>query len=157
MPVPVFCGFCIPETLYRKYSRNGTKQKPKFLFLRNEDGVRRRVEDTHQGSLTQPRRGLGLAHAWAWCGPPGRPPRSTQAKTLFPYTTLFRSRLLFRPVPRIFPVQLFWNTKTVGNRNWHCGHFGLQPSIEFCNRFGTFLHEYSMDGYHRTNALQIIH
>ena len=27
-----FLLFCISEKLYRKYSRNGTKQKPKFLF-----------------------------------------------------------------------------------------------------------------------------
>ena len=29
--------------------------------------------------------------------------------------------LLFRRIPRIFLDQLFWNTKTAENRNWHCG------------------------------------
>ena len=56
VPVPVFCCFWIPEKLYRKYSRNGTKQKPKFLISRNEDGVRRGVEEAPRGGLTCPRR-----------------------------------------------------------------------------------------------------
>jgi hypothetical protein len=33
VPVPVFCCFCIPEKLYRKYSQNWTKQKPNLLFF----------------------------------------------------------------------------------------------------------------------------
>lgn len=36
-----FCCFCFSEKLYRKYSRNWTKQKPKSIFYRNEDEVRR--------------------------------------------------------------------------------------------------------------------
>jgi hypothetical protein len=31
--LPVFCCFCVSEKLYRKYSRNWTKQKPNLLFL----------------------------------------------------------------------------------------------------------------------------
>jgi hypothetical protein len=32
----VFCYFCVSEKLYRKYSRNWTKQKPNLLFSRHE-------------------------------------------------------------------------------------------------------------------------
>ena len=65
-----FLLFLVSEKLHRKYSRNWMKQKPKFLFSRDEDGVRRRVEEGPQGGHTRPRRGLTLARAWGWCGPP---------------------------------------------------------------------------------------
>jgi hypothetical protein len=39
---PVFCCFCVSEKLHKKYSRNWTKQKPKFLFCPARDGVQSR-------------------------------------------------------------------------------------------------------------------
>jgi hypothetical protein len=36
-----FYCFCVSEKLHRKYSRNWTKQKPKFLFFPNRDRVQR--------------------------------------------------------------------------------------------------------------------
>src|SRR3546814_11677463 len=41
-----------------------------------------------------------------------RPPRSTRTDTLFPYTTLFRSKILDQDVG--FANQLFQNRQTVG-------------------------------------------
>jgi hypothetical protein len=52
---PVFCYFCVPEKLHRKYSRNWTKRSPKFLF----------PPDTRQSPKKSRRR------ARKWC-PPGR-------------------------------------------------------------------------------------
>ena len=80
MPVPVFCCFCISEKLYRKYSRNWTKQKPKFLFYRNEDGARRRDGEEPRGGHTKPRRWPGQA------APRGGGPTScTASRRLFAY------------------------------------------------------------------------
>ena len=53
---------------------DGTKAEDHILPANTED--REGVEETQQGGHTHPRRGLGLARAWAWCGPPGRPPTS---------------------------------------------------------------------------------
>jgi hypothetical protein len=39
---PVFCYFCVSEKLHKKYSRNWTKQKPKFLNFLTRDGVQSR-------------------------------------------------------------------------------------------------------------------
>ena len=74
MPVPLFCCFCIPEKLYRKYSRNETKQKPKFLISRNEDGVRRTTPGEgprHQATMGH---GPGTTRAMGSSGGPGQPP-----------------------------------------------------------------------------------
>ena len=70
-----FLLFLVSEKLYRKYSRNGTGQKLKFLFYRREDGDRRAVEDEPRGGHTRPRRVLGLARAWGWCRSPVAPLR----------------------------------------------------------------------------------
>jgi hypothetical protein len=59
VPVPCFCCFCVSENLYRKYYRNWTKQKPKFLFFPKHDRVQR-----WDGG--EP----GGGHATPWCGPP---------------------------------------------------------------------------------------
>jgi hypothetical protein len=62
---PVFCYFCVSEKLHRKYSRNWTKQKPKFLFFLTRDGVQ-----SWDGG------GLGAAHTMGWRGlAPGRATR----------------------------------------------------------------------------------
>jgi hypothetical protein len=89
--VSCFLLFCISGKLYRKYSRNSTKQKPKFIFYRNEDGVQRRFRGAPQGGHTCPLRGPGSGHAKGWSGPLGvhRPRPSTylftiSGKTLIP-------------------------------------------------------------------------
>jgi hypothetical protein len=46
---PVFCCFCVSKKLHKKYSRNWTKQKLKFLITRHEDGVQRRAGDRPRG------------------------------------------------------------------------------------------------------------
>jgi hypothetical protein len=56
---PVFCCFCVSEKLHRKYSRNWTKQKPKFLFFPTRDKVQSR-----DGG------GPGASHTIGWCGQP---------------------------------------------------------------------------------------
>src|SRR4051812_15116343 len=61
--VPVFCGFCILEKLYRKYSRNWTKQNQKFLFLPWRS---KRPEGSRRRSARRPRPRLGMA----WAPPP---------------------------------------------------------------------------------------
>ena len=71
-----FLLFCISEKLYRKYSRNCTKQKPKILFYHNKDEVRRRNEEAPQGGHTRPWCGACPGRAMGWCGPPRRPPTS---------------------------------------------------------------------------------
>ena len=45
------------SSLFRKYSRNWTKQKPNFLFFQRVHVVRRRVEEGQQGGHTTPRHG----------------------------------------------------------------------------------------------------
>jgi hypothetical protein len=58
---PVFCYFCVLEKLYRKYSRNWTKQKPnirKFTEASREPKRRRRRvtgRPHHQGARPAPR------------------------------------------------------------------------------------------------------
>jgi hypothetical protein len=56
---PVFCCFCVSEKLHKKYSRNWTKQKPKFLFFPTRDGIQSR-----DGG------GPGASHTIGWCGQP---------------------------------------------------------------------------------------
>jgi hypothetical protein len=65
---PVFCCFCVSEKLHRKYSRNWTKQKPKFLFFPIRDGVQSRDRGGPAGRRTIGWRGLPLARATRWCG-----------------------------------------------------------------------------------------
>ena len=118
VPVPCFLLFCISEKLYRKYSRNWTKQKLKSIFYRNEDRVQRGEEDRaarppHGAARVWPAPRGGLAPLWLLFVSPSD----------FVFVTVkYWLRLLFRPIPRIFPVQLFWNTKIAENRElalWH--------------------------------------
>jgi hypothetical protein len=61
----IFCCFCVSEKLHKKYSRNWTKQNPKFLFFPTRDGVQSRDEG-------EP----GASHTIGWRGPaPGRATR----------------------------------------------------------------------------------
>jgi hypothetical protein len=64
----IFCYFCVSEKLHRKYSRNWTKQKPKFLFFLTRDGVQSRDEGGPGARRTMGWRGLPLARASRWCG-----------------------------------------------------------------------------------------
>src|SRR3954467_6610240 len=56
-----FLLFLVSEKLYRKYSRNGTGQKPKFLICHWEDRVRRGAEG--RPDMRWPR-----AHLWPSLG-----------------------------------------------------------------------------------------
>jgi hypothetical protein len=56
---PIFWCFCVSEKLHRKYSRNWTKQKPKFLFFPKRDGVQSR-DGGEQGA----------SHSIGWRGQP---------------------------------------------------------------------------------------
>jgi hypothetical protein len=65
---PVFCCFCVSEKLHRKYSRNWTKQKPKFLFFPTRDGVQSRDGGGPEGSHTIGWRGPPPGRATRWWG-----------------------------------------------------------------------------------------
>jgi hypothetical protein len=65
---PIFCCFCVSEKLHRKYSRNWTKQKLKFLFFPTRDGVQSRDGGEPGASHTMGWRGLPLARATRWWG-----------------------------------------------------------------------------------------
>jgi hypothetical protein len=69
VPVPYFCCFCVSEKLHRKYSRNWTKQKPKFLFFLKRNGVLSRDGGEPGGGRTMAWRGPPPGHARVWCGP----------------------------------------------------------------------------------------
>jgi hypothetical protein len=66
---PVFCCFCVSEKLYRKYSWNWTKQKPKFIFFPTRHGLQSRDGEGPEGSHTMPWCGWPPGHAGLWCGP----------------------------------------------------------------------------------------
>jgi hypothetical protein len=65
--VPVFCYFYVSEKLHRKYSRNWTKQKLKFLITWHEDRVQRRAVGGPRGSHTRWWRGPSPGRATRWC------------------------------------------------------------------------------------------
>jgi hypothetical protein len=65
---PFFCCFCVSEKLHRKYSRNWTKQKPKFLFFLTRDGVQRRDGGELGASHTIGRHRLAPSRATRWWG-----------------------------------------------------------------------------------------
>jgi hypothetical protein len=70
---PVFCCFCVLEKLHRKYSRNWTKQNPKFLFFRHEMKYKANMEEGQRAAA--PCHGTG--HPWprqAMVWAPGPPP-----------------------------------------------------------------------------------
>jgi hypothetical protein len=63
---PVFCYFCVSEKLHRKYSRNWTKQKPKFLFFLKRDRVQDEIEGSQEAAT--PPHGTGHAQATPGAG-----------------------------------------------------------------------------------------
>jgi hypothetical protein len=64
----IFGYFCISEKLHKKYSRNWTKQKPKFLFFSTRDEVQSRDGGGPGASHTIGWRGQPLTHATRWWG-----------------------------------------------------------------------------------------
>jgi hypothetical protein len=60
---PVFCCFCVSKKLYRKYSRNWTKQNPNLLFFPKRREVWRWDGGGPEHGHTLGWRGLPLAHA----------------------------------------------------------------------------------------------
>jgi hypothetical protein len=95
---PIFCCFCVLEKLQRKYSRNWTKQKPKSLITRHEDGVQRRAGDGPEAGRTYWWRGLGLARATRGCD-----------HLVHPLTSLFRLYILLNE-KTLRPQTLFQKT-----------------------------------------------
>ena len=74
MPVPVFCCFWFQKSCRGNILGIGRdKNRSSYIYRANTED-REGVEDTQQGGHILAKRGLGLARAWAWCGPPGRPP-----------------------------------------------------------------------------------
>jgi hypothetical protein len=65
---PVFYCFCVSEKLHRKYARNWTKQKPKFLFFSTRDGVQSRDGGEPGASHTIGWRSPAPSHATRWWG-----------------------------------------------------------------------------------------
>jgi hypothetical protein len=82
--VPVSCWFYVSEKLHRKYSRNWTKRKPKFLFTWHEYGVQRREGGGPEGSRTIGWRGPPPGYTTRWCAPLVHP------LTLPPINSLWR-------------------------------------------------------------------
>jgi hypothetical protein len=68
VPVLVFCYFCVSEKLHRKYSRNWTEQKPKFLFFLTRDRVQSRDKGEPGASHTIGWCSLYPGHATRWWG-----------------------------------------------------------------------------------------
>lgn len=84
-----FLLFLVSEKLHMKYSRNWTKQKPKFLFFPYQ---RRRPGGSRRGATGWPGHGQARAHLWPHLGvvwapwppptPPLRPYKLRLGKTL---------------------------------------------------------------------------
>jgi hypothetical protein len=72
----VFYYFCVLEKQHRKYSRNWTKQKPKFLFFSD---MRRSPKQRWRGARGQPHHRVGRPSPWPRhqvVGPPSPPPNA---------------------------------------------------------------------------------
>ena len=72
----VFCCFWFQKSYTGNILGIGRDKSRRSYIYRANTEDREGVKDTQQGGHTHPRHGLGLARAWAWCGPPGRPPTS---------------------------------------------------------------------------------
>jgi hypothetical protein len=64
-----FLLFLCFRKLHRKYSRNWTEQKPKFLFFLTRDGVQSRDGGGPEDGHTMPWHGPPQGRARLWCGP----------------------------------------------------------------------------------------
>ena len=76
VPVPIFCCLWFHKSYTGNFLGIGQDKNQRSYIYRANTEDQEWVKDTHQGGLTHPRRSLGLACAWAWWGPPGRPPTS---------------------------------------------------------------------------------
>jgi hypothetical protein len=124
---PVFCCFCVSEKLHRKYSRNWTKQKPKFLFFSTRDG------GEPGASHTMGRRGQPLAHAtrcWGHLAHLLTPPfrlyiildgKTLKARSIFheTYCKPLSSSMLYREGPEALPGTLPERGITIGGLLHH--------------------------------------
>jgi hypothetical protein len=93
---PVFYYFCVSKKLHGKYSRNWTKQKPKFLFFPTRDGVQSRDGGGPEGGHAMPWRGPPLGHARLWCGPLVHPLTSPFRLYILLNEKTLRARTLFQ-------------------------------------------------------------
>jgi hypothetical protein len=87
---PGFCYSCVSEKLYRKYSRNWTKQKPKFLFSRH--GTESKAETEGEQRAATPCHGMG--HPMPWHEPPLGRARLWGGPLVHPLTLSFRLYIL---------------------------------------------------------------
>jgi hypothetical protein len=104
---PVLCCFCVSEKQHRKYSRNWTKQKPKFLFFPTRDGVQSRDGGGPEGSRTIGWRGPPPGRATRWCGP-----------LVHPLTSPFRLYILHDE--KTLKPKLFSRKNTTRRRHHRC-------------------------------------
>jgi hypothetical protein len=93
---PVFFYFCVSEKLHTKYSRNWTKQRPKFLFFPTRDGVQSRDGGGLEGGHAMPWRGPPPGHARLWCGPLVHPLTSPFCLYILLDEKTLRARTLFQ-------------------------------------------------------------
>jgi hypothetical protein len=93
---PIFYCFCVSEKLHRKYSRNWTKQKPKFLFFLTWDGVQSRDGGGPEGSRTIGWRGPSPGRATRWCRPLVHPLTSPFRLYILLDEKTLRARTLFQ-------------------------------------------------------------
>jgi hypothetical protein len=103
---PIFCCFCVSEKLHRKYSRNWTKQKPKFLFFPTRDRVQRRDGGGPEGGRTMRWRGPPPGRARLWFGPLVHPLTSPFCLYILLDEKTLRTRTLFqktycKPLPSL--------------------------------------------------------
>jgi hypothetical protein len=94
--VPVFCCFCVSEKLYRKYSRNWTKQKAK---VPNYLTRRRSPKESRRWTKGQPHHVVVRAtprprHQVVW--PPGPPPDIALTPIYSPRRENPKARTLFQ-------------------------------------------------------------
>ena len=71
-----FLLFLVSESYTGNILGIGRDKNRSSYFYRAETEDREGVEDEQQGGHTLAKHGLGLARAWVWCGPPGRPTTS---------------------------------------------------------------------------------
>src|SRR3546814_4067485 len=81
-----------------------------------------------------------------------RPPRSTRTDTLFPYTTLFRSRFIFRRAARVSTSRTRIAARAAGNRLRLYCTFVAHPDIS--RRLSTGGRHESLRSEEHTSELQ---
>jgi hypothetical protein len=121
---PVFCYFCVPEMLHRKYSRNWMKQVPEVLFFPKED---QRPKESWRGARGQPHHEGAQPSPWLhppvvrppWSTPDDAPSSTKSLPTENPKTIGIFSQNSFAalpPPPMNFGGQksLFWHPTGMG-------------------------------------------